>query len=121
MGLSDCSLLILHHQSTRIAHLPLKILSSYQEEMGGKSGSKAVYFEKLKTLLDEHKSIFLVGVDNVSSQQVGASYGPTRDIFLTLVDARDPTVAARQCCRLDGQEHNGAPCSQRLHPRFPRI
>jgi large subunit ribosomal protein LP0 len=44
--------------------------------MGGKSGSKAVYFEKLKTLLDEHKSIFLVGVDNVSSQQVSASQRP---------------------------------------------
>jgi large subunit ribosomal protein LP0 len=39
--------------------------------MGGKSGNKAVYFDKLKGLLDEYKSIFLVGVDNVSSQQVG--------------------------------------------------
>jgi hypothetical protein len=116
MGFSDRSLLIPQHQPARITHLPLKILSSYQEEMGGKSGSKAVYFEKLKTLLDEHKSIFLVGVDNVSSQQVGAPHGPIRDMFLTLVDARNPTVVARQCCRLDGQEHHGAPCSQRLHP-----
>ncbi|RMZ80049.1 hypothetical protein DV738_g3102, partial [Chaetothyriales sp. CBS 135597] len=38
--------------------------------MPGKSGTKAVYFEKLKGLLDEYKSIFLVGVDNVSSQQM---------------------------------------------------
>ncbi|KAL2448187.1 Large ribosomal subunit protein uL10 [Exophiala dermatitidis] len=38
--------------------------------MGGKSGSKSVYFDKLKTLLDEYKSIFIVGVDNVSSQQM---------------------------------------------------
>lgn len=38
--------------------------------MGGKSASKSVYFEKLKGLLDEYKSIFLVGVDNVSSQQM---------------------------------------------------
>ena len=38
--------------------------------MGGKSANKSVYFDKLKGLLDEYKSIFLVGVDNVSSQQV---------------------------------------------------
>ena len=38
--------------------------------MGGKSQTKAAYFEKLKGLLDEYKSIFLVGVDNVSSQQM---------------------------------------------------
>lgn len=38
--------------------------------MGGKSGTKAVYFEKLKGLLDEYKSIFIVSVDNVSSQQM---------------------------------------------------
>jgi large subunit ribosomal protein LP0 len=38
--------------------------------MPGKSGTKAVYFDKLKGLLDEYKSIFLVGVDNVSSQQM---------------------------------------------------
>jgi len=38
--------------------------------MGGKTGTKAVYFDKLKTLLDEYKSIFIVTVDNVSSQQM---------------------------------------------------
>jgi large subunit ribosomal protein LP0 len=38
--------------------------------MGGKTGTKAVYFEKLKALLDEYKSIFIVTVDNVSSQQM---------------------------------------------------
>jgi large subunit ribosomal protein LP0 len=38
--------------------------------MGGKTGTKAVYFEKLKGLLDEYKSIFIVTVDNVSSQQM---------------------------------------------------
>lgn len=38
--------------------------------MGGKTGTKAVYFEKLKGLLDEYKSIFIVSVDNVSSQQM---------------------------------------------------
>ncbi|KAL4779290.1 ribosomal protein L10-domain-containing protein [Aspergillus varians] len=38
--------------------------------MGGRSDSKAAYFEKLKNLLDEYKTVFIVGVDNVSSQQM---------------------------------------------------
>ncbi|KAL2218749.1 60S acidic ribosomal protein P0 [Thermoascus aurantiacus ATCC 26904] len=38
--------------------------------MGGKSATKAAYFEKLKGLLDEYKTIFIVNVDNVSSQQM---------------------------------------------------
>jgi len=38
--------------------------------MGGKSEFKAAYFEKLKHLLEEYKSIFIVSVDNVSSQQM---------------------------------------------------
>jgi len=38
--------------------------------MGGKSENKAGYFDKLKALLEEYKSIFIVGVDNVSSQQM---------------------------------------------------
>ncbi|KAK0118878.1 ribosomal protein P0 (A0) (L10E) [Cadophora gregata f. sp. sojae] len=38
--------------------------------MGGRSENKAGYFDKLKGLLQEYKSIFIVGVDNVSSQQM---------------------------------------------------
>ncbi|KAK5105730.1 hypothetical protein LTR62_002332 [Meristemomyces frigidus] len=38
--------------------------------MGGKSTTKAGYFDKLKGLLEEYKSIFIVTVDNVSSQQM---------------------------------------------------
>jgi len=38
--------------------------------MGGKSANKASYFDKLKGLLDDYKSIFIVTVDNVSSQQM---------------------------------------------------
>lgn len=38
--------------------------------MGGISEKKTEYFSKLRTYLDEYKSIFLVGVDNVSSQQM---------------------------------------------------
>lgn len=53
--------------------LPLNILSSAstaKEDMGGKSANKAGYFDKLKGLLEEYKSVFIVGVDNVSSQQM---------------------------------------------------
>lgn len=38
--------------------------------MGGKTSNKAGYFDKLKGLLEEYKSIFIVTVDNVSSQQM---------------------------------------------------
>jgi hypothetical protein len=38
--------------------------------MGGKSANKAGYFDKLKGLLEEYKSIFIVEIDNVSSQQM---------------------------------------------------
>eukprot|EP00918_Siedleckia_nematoides_P039698 GHVU01086305.1.p1 GENE.GHVU01086305.1~~GHVU01086305.1.p1 ORF type:complete len:314 (-),score=64.13 GHVU01086305.1:100-1041(-) len=38
--------------------------------MGGKSANKATYFDKLKGLLEEYNSIFIVTVDNVSSQQM---------------------------------------------------
>ncbi|KAI1006190.1 60S acidic ribosomal protein [Podosphaera aphanis] len=37
---------------------------------GNRAENKAGYFEKLKGLLEEFKSIFIVGVDNVSSQQM---------------------------------------------------
>jgi large subunit ribosomal protein LP0 len=38
--------------------------------MGGKKETKAIYFEKLEALLKEYRSIFIVTVDNVSSQQM---------------------------------------------------
>lgn len=38
--------------------------------MGGISEKKVEYFTKLRALLNEYKSIFIVGVDNVSSQQM---------------------------------------------------
>ena len=33
--------------------------------MGGKNDNKAAYFDKLKGLLEEYRSIFIVTVDNV--------------------------------------------------------
>lgn len=38
--------------------------------MGGYSEKKVNYFSKLRQLLNDHKSLFIVGVDNVSSQQL---------------------------------------------------
>ncbi|KND94818.1 60S acidic ribosomal protein P0 [Tolypocladium ophioglossoides CBS 100239] len=38
--------------------------------MGGKTANKAGYFDKLKGLLEEYKSIFIVTIDNVASQQM---------------------------------------------------
>lgn len=37
---------------------------------GSKLEAKAAYFDRLKSLLEEYKSIFIVTVDNVSSQQM---------------------------------------------------
>ncbi|GAO13802.1 uncharacterized protein UV8b_03966 [Ustilaginoidea virens] len=38
--------------------------------MGGKTANKAGYFDKLKGLLEEYRSVFVVSIDNVSSQQM---------------------------------------------------
>ncbi|KAK6517488.1 ribosomal protein P0 (A0) (L10E) [Arthrobotrys megalospora] len=38
--------------------------------MGVSKANKAIYFDKLKKLLEDYKSIFIVTVDNVSSQQM---------------------------------------------------
>jgi large subunit ribosomal protein LP0 len=38
--------------------------------MAGVREKKAEYFSKLRELLEEYQSIFVVGVDNVSSQQL---------------------------------------------------
>ena len=37
---------------------------------GNKSAAKGAYFDKLKGFLDEYKTVFVVGIDNVSSQQM---------------------------------------------------
>lgn len=44
--------------------------SPTKEDMGGKTANKAGYFDKLKGLLEEYTSIFIVEIDNVSSQQM---------------------------------------------------
>ena len=42
----------------------------YINEMGATREKKAAYFTKLRELVEEYKSLFIVGVDNVSSQQM---------------------------------------------------
>ncbi|KAB2573962.1 putative 60s acidic ribosomal protein p0 protein [Lasiodiplodia theobromae] len=53
--------------------------------MGGKSQNKAAYFDKLKALLEEYKSIFIVGVDNVSSQQMHEIRAALRGVAVVLM------------------------------------
>jgi large subunit ribosomal protein LP0 len=53
--------------------------------MGGKSENKAGYFDKLKGLLEEYRSIFIVGVDNVSSQQMHEIRGALRGEAVVLM------------------------------------
>lgn len=53
--------------------------------MGGKTGNKAGYFDKLKGLLEEYKSIFIVSVDNVSSQQMHEIRQSLRDEAVVLM------------------------------------
>jgi len=53
--------------------------------MGGKTGNKAGYFDKLKGLLEEYSSIFIVQVDNVSSQQMHEIRQSLRDEGVVLM------------------------------------
>jgi hypothetical protein len=55
-----------HHTTIALKHPTF----TSKEDMGGKTGNKAGYFDKLKGLLEEYASIFIVSVDNVSSQQM---------------------------------------------------
>jgi len=53
--------------------------------MGGKNDNKAAYFEKLKALLEEYASIFIVTVDNVASQQMHEIRQSLRGIGVVLM------------------------------------
>jgi len=53
--------------------------------MGGKTANKANYFDKLKGLLEDYKSIFIVTVDNVSSQQMHEIRGSLRSEAVVLM------------------------------------
>ena len=53
--------------------------------MGGRTANKAGYFDKLKGLLEEYRSIFIVTVDNVSSQQMHKIRKSLRDEGVVLM------------------------------------
>ena len=53
--------------------------------MGGVRDKKVEYFAKLKQLLEEFKSVFIVGVDNVSSQQMHEIRKATRKDAVVLM------------------------------------
>uniref|UniRef100_A0A8H7TLY2 Large ribosomal subunit protein uL10 n=1 Tax=Bionectria ochroleuca TaxID=29856 RepID=A0A8H7TLY2_BIOOC len=62
------SLFTKHFPYTQIP-LPLNNLPSGKRRYGG-SKNKSGYFDKLQALLEEYKSVFIVEIDNVSSQQM---------------------------------------------------
>jgi large subunit ribosomal protein LP0 len=74
--------------------------------MGGKTSTKAAYFDKLKGLLEEYKSIFIVTVDNVSSQQM-------HEIRMSL-RGEGVVLMGKNTMVRDGS----SPCSIRLCPRI---
>lgn len=63
--------------------------------MGGKSENKAAYFEKFRSLLEEFKTIFVVGIDNVSSQQMHESRIAMRGQAVVLMGKN--TLVSFQC------------------------
>lgn len=111
--------------------------------MGGKSANKAGYFDKLKGLLEEHNSIFIVEIDNVTSQQMHEIRHALRGkgVVLmgknTMVRTQTP-VAIRRAGpnrnlrvtklasfnakgKLTCLPSTGSSCSQDFHPRYPRV
>lgn len=73
--------------------------------MGGKSGNKAVYFERLKGLLEGYKSVFIVGVDNVSSQQMHEIRHSLRDEAVVLMGKNTMVRFLWQQLRLGSVTH----------------
>ena len=84
--------------------------------MGGKSASKAVYFDKLKELLETYKAIFIVTVDNVSSQQMHEIRQSLRGEGVVLM-GKNTMVSASKIIgeKLDIDSLLGPPCPQDLH------
>lgn len=89
--------------------------------MGGKSASKAAYFDKLKGLLDEYKTIFIVSVDNVSSQQMHEIRLSLRGEGVVLMGKNTMvSINATDLCWSELlRDYPGPPCSQGLHRRKP--
>jgi hypothetical protein len=111
--------------------------------MGGKSANKAGYFDKLKGLLEDYKSIFIVSVDNVSSQQMHEIRQSLRGQGVVLMGKNTMVrtllwwnmggmgnswrleLSLRQQLLMDGDANalntTGSPCPQDLHDRLARV
>lgn len=90
--------------------------------MGGKSATKGQYFDKLKALLEEYHSIFIVGVDNVSSQQMHEIRQTMRGKGVILMGkntmVRRSARARARTVRMDTMANTtalGPPCPQGFH------
>lgn len=86
--------------------------------MGGKSATKTQYFDKLKALLEEYRSIFIVGVDNVSSQQMHEIRQAMRNKGVILMGKNTMVRWNMRARARTTQEHptyttpTGSPCPQ---------
>lgn len=85
--------------------------------MGGKSANKAGYFDKLKGLLEEYKSIFIVGVDNVSSQQMHEIRQSLRGEAVVLMGKN--TMVCLQRFRMKGKTIRANPTKRSAVPSRP--
>lgn len=91
--------------------------------MGGKSAVKTAYFEKLKSLLDEYKTVFIVGIDNVSSQQMHEIRLSLRGEGVVLM-GKNTMVCLRTISVVFGIAIDcdpGSPCHQGLRLRKPGV
>jgi len=70
--------------------------------MGGTRAEKEVYFEKLKALVETYHSIFIVNIDNVSSQQTHLIRQSLRGRGVVLMGKN---TMVRRCLRVILSEH----------------
>ena len=85
--------------------------------------TKAAYFERLKSLLDEYRSVFIVTVDNVSSQQMHEIRHSLRGEAVVLMGKN---TMVRTLTNASGLGYSltcvpGSPCHQGLHRREPGV
>ena len=88
--------------------------------MGGKD--KSSYFEKLRALLEEYKSVFIVEIDNVSSQQMHEIRHSLRNQAVVLMGKN--TMVRFKKSSIHGQSRltrTGSSCPQDLPGRPPRV
>lgn len=85
--------------------------------MGGTKANKALYFDKLKNLLEEYKSIFIVTVDNVSSQQMHEIRQSLRGEGVVLMGKN--TMVRRALSKCKSTKSNAYRDANRIYRGFP--